>query len=352
MKLMSYRKAPNAGAADKVLRNRAAFGPRQWTSLLNELAKKKQARWALLVLDWMACNGAEPNIIHYNCVISACEKEGQWKKALALLDEVKEREGIEPDVRTYSAAISACEKGGQWEQALVLLDEVKEREGIDPNVLTYSAAISACAKGGQWEQALALLEEAKNREGIKPNEITYNAAISACAKGGQWEQALALLEEAKNREGIKPNEITYSAALDAVRDQPLMARALYLEALDLRIYRPPSSRTTKLWKFDLHEHSEGAAITAARWWIETKVIPWHFGEGASAGVSLGLVTGYGKSRQAWKTGELSGGDVKAAVTELLLDMEVPIDETNRNPGSLVIDRTRWRQHEKATRITE
>ena len=64
--------------------------------LLNELARKKQATWAILVLDWMACNGAEPDAIHYNCVISSCEKAGQWEKALALLEEVK-RAGLHPD---------------------------------------------------------------------------------------------------------------------------------------------------------------------------------------------------------------------------------------------------------------
>jgi hypothetical protein len=120
----------------------------------------------------------------------------------------------------------------------------------------------------------------------------------------------------------------------------------------LKIYQPPNDRTAQLWKFDLHEHSEGAAITAARWWIETEVMPWHFGEDTSPDVSLELVTGYGKSRKVWKTGELSGGDIKAAVTELLVDMEVPIDETNRNPGRLAIDRSRWRQQEEAARSTE
>jgi pentatricopeptide repeat domain-containing protein 1 len=425
-KFLSYRKAPNAEAADKVLRlyNSAGFDPKQWTGLLNELARKKQATWAMLVLNWMSRNGAEPNIFHYTCVISSCEKARQWEKALALLQEVKKRKGIEPDEYTYSAAISACEKGGQWEQALALLEEVKERQGIEPNEYTYSAVISACEKGGQWEQALALLAEVKGRQGIEPNEYTYSAAISACEKGGQWEQALtlleevkkrqgiepdvitynaaisacekggqwgqalallaevkeregiepdvrtysaaisacekggqweqalALLEEVKERQGIEPDEYTYNATLDAVSGQLLLARTLYLEAVNLKIYQPPNDRTAQLWKFDLHDHSEGAAITAARWWIETEVIPWHFGEDASPDVSLELITGYGKTRQVWRKGELSGGDIKVAVMELLVDMEVPIDETDQNPGRLAIDRSRWRPQEEPTSSTE
>jgi pentatricopeptide repeat protein len=245
-----------------------------------------------------------------------------------------------------SAAISAYEKGGQCEQVLAMLEEVKEREGIEPNEYIYSAAISACAKEGQWEQALALLEEAKEREGIEPKVRTYSAAISACAKGGQWEQALALLEEVKEREGIEPNAATYNAALDAVSEQLLLARTLYSEARDLKLYRHLQRSFTDRWFIDLHEHSEGAAITAARWWIETEVRPWQFGEDARPDVSFFLITGYGKTRQVWNT-----GDVKAAVAKLLVDMQVPIDETNQNRGTLAIDRSRWREQEEAASST-
>ena len=43
--------------------------------------------------------------------------------------------GIKANVITYSASISACEKGGQWERALALLDEI-EAHGLEPNVIT------------------------------------------------------------------------------------------------------------------------------------------------------------------------------------------------------------------------
>jgi pentatricopeptide repeat domain-containing protein 1 len=66
--------------------------------------------------------------------------------------------GVKPDVITYNASISACEKGGQWEKALQLLEEMRAK-GVEPDVILYSASISACEKGGQWEKALQLLEE-------------------------------------------------------------------------------------------------------------------------------------------------------------------------------------------------
>eukprot|EP00966_Prymnesium_polylepis_P093678 2167735-Prymnesium_polylepis.1 len=58
--------------------------------------------------------------------------------------------GVEPNEFSFSASISACEKGGQWERALSLLDDM-QRRGVRPNMFSFNAAISACEKGGQWE---------------------------------------------------------------------------------------------------------------------------------------------------------------------------------------------------------
>ena len=90
------------------------------------------------------------------------------------MEEIKHR-GIEPDVITYSAAISACEKGGQWKHALRVLEEMRS-SGTKPTVISYSAAISACEKGGQWERALELLEEMKST-GVEPDVISYNGVL-------------------------------------------------------------------------------------------------------------------------------------------------------------------------------
>jgi pentatricopeptide repeat domain-containing protein 1 len=56
---------------------------------------------------------------------------------------------VKPDVYSYNALISACEKGGQWERAVEVFEEMKAA-GVKPDVITYSALITACEKGAQW----------------------------------------------------------------------------------------------------------------------------------------------------------------------------------------------------------
>ena len=67
--------------------------------------------------------------------------------------------GVAPDVISYSAAISACEKGGQWERALALLEQMAAR-GVAPGVITYNAAIEALYAGHQHDDCCRLYRQA------------------------------------------------------------------------------------------------------------------------------------------------------------------------------------------------
>ena len=71
---------------------------------------------------------------------------------------------------SFSVAISACEKGGQWQRALALFGDMRKvgvtrmlegicRAGVTLSVISFRVAISACEKGGLWQRALPLLDE-------------------------------------------------------------------------------------------------------------------------------------------------------------------------------------------------
>ena len=86
--------------------------------------------------------------------------------------------GCEPDVYSFNAAISACEKGGQWERALSLLSEMP-RCGIEPDVYSFSAAISACATASQPEAALQLFDTIEASPILEADLVVFNAILDA-----------------------------------------------------------------------------------------------------------------------------------------------------------------------------
>ena len=143
--------------------------------------------------------------VHLLQAISACEKGGEWKHCLTLLESVRAA-GLQAGLSTFNAAISACEKGGQWQPALELLKELKARR-IQPDLVTFSAAISAMEKGGQGSYAYDLISDMK-KTGLSPDERCYRAAISACGKAALWKPARALLVEMPTR--------NFTPAIDSV----------------------------------------------------------------------------------------------------------------------------------------
>ena len=64
--------------------------------------------------------------------------------ALNLLSKMKEKE-IEPNVISYNATISACEKAGDSKTALALLSKMKE-SGIEPIMSLATVLLSQLVK--------------------------------------------------------------------------------------------------------------------------------------------------------------------------------------------------------------
>ncbi|CAK0834036.1 unnamed protein product [Prorocentrum cordatum] len=89
---------------------------------------------------------------------------------------------IEPDAVSYNSGMSACDRAGQWQKALWMLFSEFIEASLEPTTISYSAGVSACSKGWQWQHALALLG---SMEGVKlsPDAISSPTILeSARAK--------------------------------------------------------------------------------------------------------------------------------------------------------------------------
>jgi len=179
--------------------------------IISDFGKRKNIGKAMAVFIWIERSKLDPNLFHFNAIISACEKSGYWYTALLLLAEVRTRR-IRPDTITYSTLISACGKGKRSDLALQLFEEMK-KNSIAANVITYNALISTCEKTSKLEEAIKICDEmiAAN---VKPDIVTYSALISACEKVGEYERAWSFFEQCKE-EGMRPDRIAFNALISA-----------------------------------------------------------------------------------------------------------------------------------------
>lgn len=77
--------------------------------------------------EWtLAVPAAEPNVVSYNNVITACANAKKQKRAEGIFREMTKERGIRPNVFTYGALISACAKRGNWEDSVNYLEVRRE----------------------------------------------------------------------------------------------------------------------------------------------------------------------------------------------------------------------------------
>lgn len=61
------------------------------TAIISNLARRRNLRLANVVWEWIDSVGIQKNTFHYNSMISVCEKVRDYRKALKLLDEMREK---------------------------------------------------------------------------------------------------------------------------------------------------------------------------------------------------------------------------------------------------------------------
>ncbi|CAJ1447857.1 unnamed protein product, partial [Effrenium voratum] len=281
-----------------------------------------------LALHFLARMG-HPDLVSYSSALQVCERQHAWRQVLKLFGEV--RKAVPLDRFSYRPTIAACGQGGHWQLALALFEEMDPDDASD----VLAAVLSAMEKNRQWQRALWLFEQERPETGY--DALAYNATMSACAREKFWAEALRLLEDMCKAEvlpdhvtlavvlqaqtdwrlalclfeelKIRPGLVAYNALMDISEDTT--SDALFAAALEDNLL-PNLVRPEGL--LDLHELSFGSAKSAVRWWLQTR------------GGECILITGWGKSRAEWMSGDLKGRLL--AWKELGLCLPMP------NPGRL------------------
>lgn len=61
------------------------------TAIISSVARRRNMTLAKAIWDWIDIAGIQKNTFHYNSMISACEKVKDFRKALQLMDEMKDK---------------------------------------------------------------------------------------------------------------------------------------------------------------------------------------------------------------------------------------------------------------------
>jgi pentatricopeptide repeat domain-containing protein 1 len=194
--------------------------------------------------------------------IKACERAGQWRRAVELLnkgrangvleyfgpasassgvsssgtssssrsevrdgDEDEDVDGVDalPPILPYNMVLAALGRSGQWREALALLDELeaaadarareKERRDAAQEALlaavsaSVSGAAAAGASGGEAPPVPAFQRPRPPAARLPlPDLVSYNSCVAACGRAGEWAAALRVLSRLKPR-GVQPDKV-------------------------------------------------------------------------------------------------------------------------------------------------
>ena len=202
---------------------------RMYAAVAGACARAGEWREALALLDEMRAEGVKPNAYNYSAALKACARCGQWEQALQLLEVMESVDGVRPNLVCYTAAMAACDVGEQPDRALQLLDELARKWRLRPDAKAFTAALSACGRAGRADDALTLLARMRGA-GLRPDAHALNAAVTACGNAGRCAEALALFRGYEGEHGVRRDVVSYGAAIAACAKAGDAATAL--EILD------------------------------------------------------------------------------------------------------------------------
>ena len=154
---------------------------------------------------------------------------------------------MRPDVVSCGTAIVACERAGEWRTALYILNRM-ERPGMErpqhPRGVRggVKGGVKGGAKGGVKRQSRPPPAAAPSREAVRwprADAGCYRAAINAVGRGAGWRDSLALLHR-MGGPGRPPRDArTYGPVIMAAARERRVGEALRLteeaEAAGLRL---------------------------------------------------------------------------------------------------------------------
>ncbi|CAJ1336978.1 unnamed protein product, partial [Effrenium voratum] len=117
-----------------------------------------------------------------NAVLGNLASVGQWQQALPFL----ELRSPAPDVVSYNCLLTACARAQHWELALRLLCEMPGE--VLPDQVSFAAVLDSLPGP---ELAAWILQQA--RRGVRADLVTQSAALRCFGKAERWQMSCLIL---------------------------------------------------------------------------------------------------------------------------------------------------------------
>ena len=169
-----------------------------WSSAVNLLRKLEQVNIVNNKEDFV------PNEIHYNVVLSACGKCGEWSIAESIFHSMRTRD-VPTTIITFSTLIAAYGRSGETLRARCLYNLMRN-EGIFPDDYSFVGLILGHAVKRDLRAALDV-RNLMASENLTETVHTYNALIYAADVCGEYEKVVSLYESML-RANLEPNRTT------------------------------------------------------------------------------------------------------------------------------------------------
>jgi len=176
-----------------------ALGQSSFHALLSNCANEKEIRRVFQLMEHQPQQHlSTPRVTvgsyAYSILVDVLADKGDYKRALQIIQEAKQKHNIQLGLPAYTSLLKACHKiitadGGTipWhirsDAAKVAWDSWKEMKivGLDPDVMAFGAIIRIMSARGLPEQVLNFIEEMQQMS-IKPTTLIYTSALRAVAK--------------------------------------------------------------------------------------------------------------------------------------------------------------------------
>ena len=155
-----------------------------YNAVLNALEKNSHWKEALLTLQDMSTAGLLCDEFSLSSSVSACGGSWHWLYAAELLAVAAWRHV--QSTFACNGAQAACERARQWWRSLGMMQDLAMMRVGD--VVTCNSAVTACQEATMWQTSLCLLQTSE------PDAITYSSAVTACCEAARWQNAVGLLE--------------------------------------------------------------------------------------------------------------------------------------------------------------